>query len=65
LPDPVNKVDAAPFCTSNESLPLARFWRDGIENCQSVTTNFCEQYQPIWWNVPGLTASRSDQWSIM
>jgi hypothetical protein len=33
---------------------------DGIENCQNVTGNLCEQYQPISWNVPGSMTSISD-----
>jgi hypothetical protein len=61
LPGSVNQVELAPFCTSSESFPPTHFWRRGIENCQSITTNFCEQYQRISWNILGLMASISDQ----
>jgi hypothetical protein len=33
-------------------------WQYGIENYRSGTANFCEQSQPISWNVPGLM----DEW---
>jgi hypothetical protein len=42
LPGPVNKVDAAPSCTSNRSFLLAQIWRYGIENGQSVIANLYE-----------------------
>jgi hypothetical protein len=49
------------FCTSNGSFTLRQLWLYDIKNCQSATANFCAQYQPISWNVPGLMASISDQ----
>jgi hypothetical protein len=61
FPGPVNKVDVAPVCNSTGSFPLTPFWQYRIENCQSVTAHFCEQYQPISGNVSGLMASISDQ----
>jgi hypothetical protein len=61
LPGSVNKVHTAPFCTSNRSFPLAQFWRDGIENCQSVNAQFSVEHPPISSNVPGLMTSISDQ----
>jgi hypothetical protein len=61
LPGPVNQVDAVLFCFPKGSFPLAQFWPYDIENCERVTANFCEQYQPISYNVPGLVALRSDQ----
>jgi hypothetical protein len=54
LPSPVNKVAAAPFCTSNGPFPLTQFWPYGVENCQSMIAHFCEQHQSISWNVQGL-----------
>jgi hypothetical protein len=53
LPDSVNKVDAVSFYISNRSFPLIQFFWYGIENYQSMTINFHEQYQSILWNISG------------
>jgi hypothetical protein len=58
FPGPANKPDTAPACISNKSFLLAQFWQYGIENCLGVTANFCKQYRPISWNIPGLIWSQ-------
>jgi hypothetical protein len=49
----------------NRVISSDTIWPYSIENCQNEAANFYEQYQPILWNVPGLIASISDQWSIV